>query len=119
MSQMRSPKRKLHFFHFYVWRPKNRKKKKENGKGQKNPIKLVFKVVIQKCEDQKGIFTKNCLTLFVSGREKKRIFVHTICFGQKFFWTKTVQSRKHYKNRAFSGNCKKAKMTPFWEKGVF
>ena len=43
----------------------------------------VFKVVIQKCENQKmDFFCKNCLTLFVSGREKKRIFVHTICFGQ-------------------------------------
>ena len=35
---------------------------------------------------KKGLFGKNCLTLFVSGREKKtRIFVHTICFGQNFF----------------------------------
>ena len=35
---------------------------------------------------KKWIFSKNCLTLFVSGREKKtRIFVHTICFGQNFF----------------------------------
>ena len=36
---------------------------------------------------KKGFFCKNCLTLFVSGREKKtRIFVHTICFGQNFFF---------------------------------
>ena len=35
---------------------------------------------------KKRIFSKNWLTLFVSGREKKtRIFVHTICFGQKIF----------------------------------
>ena len=46
--------------------------------------------------------------------------MHTICFGQNFFWTKTVQSRKHYKNRGFSGNCKKKqKWHPFLEKGVF
>ena len=56
----------------------------------------------------------------MSGREKKaRIFVHTICFGQNFLWTKTVQSRKHYKNRGFSGNCKKAKLTPFFGKRCF
>ena len=37
-----------------------------------NPIKIVFKVVIQKCEKSKNdFFAKNCLTLFVSGREKK------------------------------------------------
>ena len=37
-------------------------------------------------KQKKRIFSKNCLTLFVSGREKKtRVFVHTICFGQNFF----------------------------------
>ena len=53
----------------------------------KKPYKnRFFKVVIQKCEkSKKWTFSKNCLTLFVSGREKKtRIFVHTICFGQIF-----------------------------------
>ena len=30
-----------------------------------------------------------------------------------------MQSRKHYKNRGFIGNCKKAKMTPFFGKGCF
>ena len=58
-------------------------------------------------------FCKNCLTLFVSGRE------HTICFGQKCFWPKTVQTRKHYKNSGFNGNCPKPKMTPFFGKKVF
>ena len=50
---------------------------------------------------------------------KTRIFVHTICFGQNFFWPKKVQSRKNYKNSGFSGNWPKPKMTPFFEKGVF
>ena len=37
-------------------------------------------------KQKKWIFSKNCLTLFVSGREEKtRIFVHTVCFGQNFF----------------------------------
>ena len=50
---------------------------------------------------------------------KTRIFVHTICFGQMFFGTKTVQSRKHYKNRGFSGNCKNKNDTFFWKKVFF
>ena len=63
----------------------------------KNPIKIgFFKVVIQKCgKAKKWIFSKNCLTLFVSGREKKtRIFVHTICFGQIFFDQNSVDQEK-------------------------
>ena len=40
-------------------------------------------------------------------------------FWPKFFWTKTVQSRKHYKNRGFSGNCKKSKNDTFFWKRVF
>ena len=51
---------------------------------------------------------------------KTRIFVHTICFGQNFFWTKTVQTRKNYKNSGLSGNCPKPKMTPFlWKRCFF
>ena len=75
----------------------------------KKPYKnRFFKVVMQKCENQKNgfFFCKNCLTLFVSGRENKTcIFVHTI-------W-------KGYKNSGFSGNCPKPKMTPFFWKKVF
>ena len=56
----------------------------------KKPYKnrFFFKVgIIQKCEKiKKRIFSKNCLTLFVSGKEKTRIFVHTICFGKKVFF---------------------------------
>ena len=48
----------------------------------KKPYKnMFFKVVIQKCENQKKwIFSKNWLTLFVSGREKNAHF-HTIKTG--------------------------------------
>ena len=73
----------------------------------------------EKSKKKKWIFCKNCLTPFVSGREKKRIFVHTIGFGQTIFWAQTVQTRKNYKNSAFGGNCPKPQMTPFLEKGVF
>ena len=69
----------------------------------------------------KWIFSKNCLTLFVAGREKKPAFSCTLSVLAKcFFWTKTVQRREHYKNRGFSGNCKTAKMTPFvWKRGFW
>ena len=72
-----------------------RQKKKRKGKKPKNPIKIgFFKVVIQKYEKskKKGFFCKNCLTLFVSGREKKkRAFSCTLSVLAKiFFWTKTL-----------------------------
>ena len=82
-------------FVFLCWRNRNRKKKnKQNGKAKK-PYKnsfFLFKVVIQKCEkSKKWIFSKNCLTLFVSGREKKRAFSCTLSgLAQNFFWTTTV-----------------------------
>ena len=69
-------------FFFFVGEIETEKRKKENGKGQ---------VVIQKCEKskKKWIFCKDYLTLFVSGREKKRAFSCTLsvlvkkCFGPK------------------------------------
>ena len=78
-------------------------------------------MVIQKCEKLKmDFFCKNWLTIFVSGREKKRAFSCTqSVLAKTFFGTKTMQTRKHYKNRGFSGNWPKPKMTPFFEKGVF
>ena len=60
----------------------------------KNPIKIgFFKVVMQKCEKSKKMdfFCKNWLTLFVSGREKKRAFSCTLSvLAKQFFWPKTV-----------------------------
>ena len=59
----------------------------------KKPYKnKFFKVVIQKCEKSKTwIFSENCLTLFVSGREKKRAFSCTLSvLAKNFFWTKTA-----------------------------
>ena len=126
MSKMRFSKRKLHFLFlsFLCWRNRNRKKKeKENGKGKKHPIKIGFlKVVMQKCEKfQKVDFLQKLPdTICVRKGEKTRIFVHTICFGQKFFFgPKTVQTRNNYKNSGFSGNCLKQKMTPFFGKMCF
>ena len=50
---------------------------------------------------------------------RKRIFVHTICFSQNFFWTKTVQSRKHYKIGVSAEIAKKNKNDTFFLKKVF
>ena len=127
LSKMRFSKRKMHFlfFSFLCWKiqteKRKRKQKRENSKKPcKNRVFLRWSSKNVK-NQKKWIFSKNCLTLFVSGRErKKRAFSCTLSVLAKFlFWTKTVQSRKHYKNRGFSGNCQKAKMTPFFSKRCF
>ena len=68
---------------------KQKRQKKRKGKKPKNPIKIgFFKVVIQKYEKskKKDFFAKIAWHyLCQEGRKKTRIFVHTICFGQKFF----------------------------------
>ena len=53
------------------------------------------------------------------GENKNAHFRCNYLFWPNFFWTKTVQSRKNYKNRGFSGNCPKPKMTPFLWKRCF
>ena len=125
LSKMRFSKRKLHFlfFSFLCWKIQTEKRKKTKRENSKKPYKNRFflRWSSKNVKNQKKwIFSKNCLTLFVSGREKKRAFSCTLSVLAKiFFWTKTVQSRKHYKNRGFSGNCQKAKMTPFFSKRCF
>ena len=68
---------------------------------------------------KKWIFSKNWLTLFVSGREKRAFSCTLSVLAKKIFGPKTGQTRKNYKNSGFSGNCPKAKMTPFFLKKVF
>ena len=89
---MRLSKRKLHFLFlsFLCWRNRNRKKKKNWKKAKKHPIKIVFfKVVIQKCEkSKKWILAKIAWHYLCQEGRKTRIFVHTICFGPKFFGPK-------------------------------
>ena len=62
-------------------------KRNKKWKRPNNPIKIgFFKVVIQKCEkSKKWILSTNCLTLFVSGREKKRAFSCTLSVLAKIF----------------------------------
>ena len=78
MSRMRFSGKKIAFLFvlFMLVRQRNRKKK-QNEKGPNNPIKIgILKVVIQKWKEVKNgfFFGKKCLTLFVSGREKKAHF---------------------------------------------
>ena len=107
------------FCPFYVGEIET-EKKKTKWKRPKNPIRIVlFKVVIQRCEKIKNGFLANLPDTICVRKGEQCIFVHTICFGP-IFLTKTVQTRKHYKNSGFNGNCPKPKMTPlFWEKVSF
>ena len=79
-------------------------------------------MAIQKCEKSKnGLLAKIAWHyLCQEGRIKTRIFVHTICFGQKCFLDQNnANQEKNYKNSGFSGICPKPKMTPFLWKRCF
>ena len=58
----------------------------------KKPYKIIFlRWSSKNVKNKKKIFSKNWLTLFVSGREKKRAFSCTLSVLAKiFFGTKTV-----------------------------
>ena len=123
---MRFSKRKLHFlfFSFLCWKSRNRKKekKKKNMEKAKNTIKnRFFKVVIQKCEQkQKRIFSKTCLTLFVSGREKNAHFrAHYLFWPKMFFGPKQCKSGKTIKIVVSPEIVQNQKWHLFFEKGVF
>ena len=111
------------FFLFYVGKIETEKRKKIKWKRAKNPIKigLFLRWSSKNVKNQKKwIFSKYWLTLCVSVREKKRAFSCTLSvLAKNFFWPKTVQTRKNYKNSGFSRNCPKPKMTPFFWKRVF
>ena len=74
----------LVFVFFCVGEIETEKRTTNKMEKAKKPNKnRFFKVVIQKCEKaKKWIFSKNCLTLFVSGREKS---AH---FRAHLFWPK-------------------------------
>ena len=116
---MRFSKRKIHFLFLSCLCCCKRNRKREKAKTN-------YKNSFFKCHPKMRKYKHGSLAkiawhyLCREGRRKTRIFVHTICFGQKcFLGTKTVKTRKNYKNSGFSGNCPKPKMTPFFEKGVF
>ena len=95
---MRFSKRTLHFLFLSLlcWRNRNRKKTNKMEKAPKPYKKRFFKVVIQKSEkSKKCIFSKNCLTLFVSGREKKTHFrAHYLFWPKMFFGPNSVNQEK-------------------------
>ena len=69
---------------------------------------------------KKDFWQKLADTICVRKGEKTRIFVHTICFGQKIFLAQnSVNQKKTIKISGFSRNCPKAKMTPFFGKRCF
>ena len=92
-------------------------------KPKKNPIKKgFFKVVIQKCEKSKKIdfFSKNCLTRFVSGREKKTAFSCTLSVLAKFFFgPKQCKAGNTIKLGVSAEIAKKSKNDTFFGKRCF
>ena len=110
------------FFLFYVGDLETEKRKKKKMEKAKKPYKnRVFKVVMQKCEkSKKWIFCKNWLTLFVSGREKKRAFSCTLSvLAKKFFGPKQCKPGKTIKIVVSAEIAQKQKWHLFLEKGVF
>ena len=67
---------------------------------------------------KKWIFSKNCLTPFVSGREKNHFRAHYL-FWPKFFLDQNSVNQENYKNSGFSRNCPEPRMTPFSLKRCF
>ena len=117
MSKMRFLQRKFAFFIFVFFMLETEKQKEAKNKMEKapKPIKIVF----LRWSSETEIFLENCLTLFVSGREKNAHFRACYLFWPNFFWTKAVKTRKNYKNSGFNGNCPKPKMTHVFLKKVF
>ena len=60
-----------------------------------NPIKIVFLRWSSKMRKiEKWIFQKLPDTICVRKGEKTRIFVNTICFGQKCFWDQNSENQE-------------------------
>ena len=59
---------------------------KKTQKTYKNRVFLRWSSKNVKKQKKQWIFSKNCLTLFVSGREKKRAFSCTLSVLAKFFF---------------------------------
>ena len=84
------------FVFFMLLKEKQQRDKK--WKRSQNPIIIVlFKGGHPKMRRmKKWIFSKNCLTLLCQ-EGRKRIFVHTICFGQNLFGPKQSKPGKTIK----------------------
>ena len=108
------------FFLFYVGKMETEKGKKK-WKRPQNPIKIgFFKVVIHKCEkSKKWSFSKNCLTLFVSRREKNAHFRAHYLFWPNFFYQKQCKPGKTIKIVVSAEIAQNQKWHILFEKGVF
>ena len=108
-------------FSFLCWRNRNKKIK---WKRPKNPIKIGFFFFFgwssKNVKNQKKrIFSRKCLTLFVSGREKKRAFSCTLSvLAKMFFGPKQCKAGNTIKI-GVSAEIAKNKMTSFFGKGCF
>ena len=118
-AKMRVFEKKLHFcfFLFYVGVIETEKRKK--WKRQKKTIKIVFlRWSSKNVKTQKnGFFCKNCLTLFVSGREKKRAFSCTLSvLAKKFFGPKQCKPGNTIKIVVSAQIAQNQNDTFFWTK---
>ena len=119
--KMRFSKRKLHFCFFYVGEIETKKKKKmeKTKKPYKNRFFLRWSSKNVK-NQKKWIFSKNCLTVFVSGREKKRAFSLQLSVLAKIsFGPKQCKAGNTIKIGVSAEIAKKQKWHLFFEKGVF
>ena len=120
--------RKLHFcFCFYVAARETEKqkqtmdvKKAPKTLEKRPPIKIVFfKVVIQIWEKWRNGFLAEVAWHYVCQEGRKtRIFVHTICFGQKFFGAQNSEARKNFKITVSAEIAQNLKWHFLGEKGV-
>ena len=101
---MRFSKRKLHFlfFLFYVGKIETEKRKKKKMEKAQKPYKNSFFLRWSSTNvknQKKWIFSKNCLTLFVSGREIKNAHfrAHYLFWPKIFFGPKQCKSGKTIK----------------------
>ena len=109
------------FFLFLCWKIETEKRKKQKRENSKKTYKnKIFWGGHAKMWKIKKNFSKNCLTLFVLGTEKKTcIFVATICFGQNFFGPKQCKTRSTIKIVVSTEIAQNQKWHLFWENGVF
>ena len=98
---MRFSKRKLHFLFlpFLCWRNRNRKRKKENGKGPKKPIKIGFsRWSCKNVKNQKtDILQKLPDTICVRKGEKRAFSCTLSVLAKNFLGPKQFKPRKTIK----------------------
>ena len=106
-------------FFFLCWSNRNRKNMEKTPKPYKNSV---FKWSSKNVKNQKQwiLFCKNCLTLFVSGREKKRVFSCTLSvLAKKVFGPKQRKPGNAIKIVVSAEIAQNQKWHLFWKKVFF